>query len=164
MEWITDNSDFIINWAGLILTIIGFLITAREIRKSKQALRDAIRQISNRLLFNELKSSSKTLAELRDSCRSGNWYKAIDRCDQLKEDLSSLVEQPLVNESERNTLAEAIDDVTLILRHIEQNVDKQKPLVIKPNMFQAMDKMGTLLYRLDARLRNNLMEITDAKQ
>ena len=153
---------------GLILTLIGFVFTAWKIIQTRRSAEEATRiakgaitQISTRLFSNQIADGVRLASELRNACRMEQWERAIDRCEQLRLLLASVVEDSNIRLGESNYISEAIDDLGLILRRLEEITRGGRATSLTPNMQKVLDTLTITLGRLNGRLKNSALEIDD---
>lgn len=151
---------------GLILTFIGFAFTLRKVVQTRRAAEEATRiakgaiaQVSTRLFSNRIADGIRLAFELKNACRMQQWERAIDRCEQLRFLLASIVEDSNIRPDEGAYISVAIDDLGLILRRLEGITRGGRATSLPPKMREALDTLTTELGRLDGRLRNAALEI-----
>ena len=151
---------------GLILTIMGFAFTAWKIIQTRRSAEEATRiakgaiaQISTRLFSNQIADGVRLASELKNTCRMEQWERAIDRCEQLRLLLASVVEDRNIRPDESNYISVAIDDLGLILRRLEGMTREGSATSLTPNMQKVLDTLTITLGRLDGRLKNAALEI-----
>ena len=151
---------------GLILTLVGFAFTLWKIIQTRRATEEAIRiakgaiaQVSTRLFSNQIADGIRLSSELRNTCRMRQWERAIDRCEQLRRLLASVVEDSNIRPDEGDDISVAIDDLGLILRRLEEITRGGRATSLSPNMREALDTLTITLERLDGRLKNAALEI-----
>ena len=151
---------------GTALTLIGFIFTLWQIRKTRSAAeqaqsmaREAIDKVSTRLFVGQVSNGVRLSNELTTACRIDQWERAIDRCEQLRLLLASLVEDTNLTSNENNYMVIAIDDLSLILRRLEETAKGKKTAPLPVKMREALDQLTVKLGRLDGRLKNRALEI-----
>lgn len=87
------------------------------------------------------------------------WERAIDRCEQLRLLLASVVEDHNIRPEEGNYISVTIDDLGLILRRLEEITKGGRATSLSPNMRKILDTLTTNLGRLNGRLKNAALEI-----
>lgn len=167
MPSLTISGD-VASIVGLLLTLIGFTFTLWRIKQTRSAAEEANRiakkavaQVSIRLSSNRIADGVRLASELADTCRREQWERAIDRCDQLSLLLASVVEDSNIRQSESDYFAEAIDDLGLILRDLEEIARGGSFTSLPSNMREALYDLSIVLGRLDGRLKNAALEIDD---
>ena len=151
---------------GTALTIIGFILTLWQIRKARSAAeqaqsmaREAIDKVSARLFVGHVSDGVRLATELANACRLEQWERAIDRCEQLLLLLSSLVEDANLTTSEKSHMVTEIDDMSLILRRLEEIVKGKKAKMLTTKMEEGLVRLRVHLGRLDGRLKRAALEI-----
>ena len=151
---------------GLILTLVGFAFTLWKIVQTRRATEEAIRiakgaiaQVSTRLFANQIADGIRLASDLKNTYRMGQWERAIDRCEQLRRLLASVVEDSNIRPDEGDYISVAIDDLGLILRRLEEITRGGRESSLSPKMRSALDTLTIRLGRLDGRLKNAALEI-----
>lgn len=164
INWITTNGKQVLDVLTLVGTVLGFLLTYREVKKSRKVVQETLEKVSLRILFNEVSASVRLITELKESCRIANWDRATDKSSQLRITLASLVENPSLSESESVYISTSIDDTSLVLEYIEGITmgTKRPPLTRKMQVF--LNDFEVQLIRLESKLRNPLMEVKNEKR
>ena len=168
LSWkpLLSTSGDLASIVGLILTLAGFAFTLWKIKQTRKAAEEAtqmakgaIAQVSTRLFSNQIADGVRLVSELRNTCRMGQWERAIDRCEQLRLLLASVVEDSNIGLEEGDYIPEAIDDLGLILRRLEEITRGGRATSLSSNMREALDTLTITLGRLDGRLKNAALEI-----
>lgn len=151
---------------GLVLTLVGFAFTLWRITQTRKAAEEATRiakgaitQVSTRLFSNQIADGVRLASELRNTCRMEQWERSIDRCEQLRLLLASVVEDSNIKLDERNYISGAIDDLRLMLRQLEDITRGRRESSLSPKMRSTLDTLTIRLGRLDGRLKNAALEI-----
>ncbi len=151
---------------GLILTLAGFTFTLWKIKQTRRAAEEATRiaqgaiaQVSTRLFSDQIADGVRLAFELKNTCRMEQWERAIDRCEQLRLLLASVVEDSNIKLDESNYISASIDDLGLILRRLEEITRGGRATSLSPKMREALDTLTITLGRLDGRLKNAALEI-----
>ena len=161
MDW-----SFWINIFGLIISIAGFGFTIWQVVKSRKAAeeakaiaREAINRIGSQLIFTQITATIRLIQEIRSFCRLEQWHRAIDRCEEVRIRLADFVDDPKLQEREQRDISIAIDDLTLILQHIERIVQNKKVLDLEMGMEITLDNMAIMLSKINGRMRTLAMEV-----
>lgn len=151
--------------AGLSVSILGFAFTIWQVIKSRKAAeeakkiaREAINRISFQLFFTQVTSAARLGQELRNLARLKQWHRAIDRTEQLRTLLASLTEDTQLLGQEQTAMTNAIDDLSLVLRHLEGIDQGKKQQIVPPKMMESLDRIILSLSRTEGRLRNIRLE------
>jgi len=88
--------------------------------------REAIDRVSSRLFFTQITIAVRLVQEVRSFCRAADWHRAIDRCEQLRIVLAGVVDDPKLQGDDQKSVTRAIDDLLLIIRHLERDRSGQK--------------------------------------
>jgi hypothetical protein len=164
-NWLPKISDYadIASLLGLVVSILGFGFTLRQVKKSRTAAeeavaiaRRAIDDVGSRLLFTQVGTAVRLLQELRGSCRDNKWDRAIDRCEQLRIVLAGLVDDCRLQERERRNIAFAIDDMALVIKHLE-GIEEAKGSLPRGTR-RKLDKIMIDLGGIDGRLKIPTLE------
>jgi len=146
--------------------VLGFSFTLWQVRKSRtaaeraQALaREALDRVSSRLFFTQIIDAVRNVQEVRSFCRAKDWVRAVDRCEQLRVVLAGVVDASTLHDNERERVAAAIDDLSLIGRHLEGIDQGRKSPGIPPKMMDTLDRIVVSLTRIDGRLRKLALEV-----
>lgn len=168
MDWPFISAQYgnIASVLGLVISVAGFFLTLREVRRARTAseqaqeiAREALNRVSFRLFFTQLASSVRLVQELREACRQKQWARAIDRCEQLRVILAELVENQRLDSKERDFIVLAIDDLSLIIRQVEDIEHGKKLPPLPGRMMDALGKIATSLSRINGRLTNQTLEV-----
>lgn len=168
MSWETFASEYgnIASVIGTIFTLIGFTLTLWQIRKARSAAeqaqkmaKEALDRVSARLFVGQVSTGVRFSNELTNACRIEQWERAIDRCEQLRLLLSTLVEDANLTIDESNYMVTAIDDLSLILRRLEEVAKGKRTAPLPVKMREVLDQLTIKLGRLDGRLKNAALEI-----
>jgi|GEM_PF-2295635 len=167
MEWSQRIANYA-DWAslvGLVVSLVGFGFTLRQVKKSRTAAeeavaiaRRAIEDVGSRLLFTQVETAVRLLQELRNSCRESKWERAIDRCEQLRAVLAGLVDDARLQELERGNIASAIDEMALVIEHLEKVESAKGSLPFAPRSRRRLDKIVIDLGGIDGRLKTPTLE------
>ncbi|MFY0528850.1 hypothetical protein ACN28I_38715 [Archangium gephyra] len=118
---------------GLVISLVGFFITIVGVTKAKNSAEQAkeisnnlLHQLGTRLFLGNIGEAIRLLNDLRADCRSKSWERAIYHGEHLQRLLISLIESPYLIQVEQTQITSAIDDLTLLLRRIESDIDKSK--------------------------------------
>jgi len=165
---------------SLIVAVVGFGVTLWKVRGSRiaaeqardlaresqraavraqQEAREAVARVSSRLLYNRITSAIRLVRELRQACRQQQWERAIDRCEEARIHIGSLVEDALIREEEKNALGAAVDDLKLILGEIEAGAYSNAKSVTTKRMRSCLDDMLGAFSRMDGRVRSAALEL-----
>lgn len=168
MEWSAIQAHYgnIASVLGLVVSIVGFLFTLRQVRKSRTAAekaqvmaREAVERVSSRLFFTQVTTAIRLVHELRTFCRGKDWRRALDRCEDLRIGLAILVDDSKLRDVERETITTALDDILLMMKLVEGiHQEKRSPLV-PPRMLANLDEVMVSLTRIDTRLKASLLEV-----
>lgn len=152
--------------AGLIISIAGFSFTLWQVIKSRKAAeeaeaiaREAINRIGSQLIFTHITAAIRLIQDVRNFCRLQQWHRAIDKCEEVRIRLAEYVDDPKLEDREHREILIAIDDLTLIIQHIESIVRNKKPLDLEMGMEITLDNMVTMLTKVNGRMRALAMEV-----
>ena len=111
------------------------------------------------MIFTHVTAAIRPIQDLRNFCRSKQWHRAIDRCEEARIRLADFVDDPKLQDREQTGISIAIDDLTLILQHIESIVRDKKLLDLEMGMEITLDNMVTMLSKVNGRIRALTMEV-----
>jgi hypothetical protein len=158
--------SFWISVAGLIVSIAGFGFTIWQVIKSRKAAeeakdiaREAINRIGSQLIFTHITATIRLIQDVRNFCRLKQWDRAIDRCEEVRIRLADFVDDPKLQDREQREISIAIDDLTLIIQHIESIVRNKKPLELEMGMEIILHNMVVMLGKVNGRMRALAMEV-----
>lgn len=167
MEWSQKISAYadIASLMGLVVSVLGFGFTLRQVKKSRTAAeqavaiaRQAIDDVGSRLLFTQVETAVRLLQELRGSCRDSKWDRAIDRCEQLRIVLAGLVDDARLQVGERSNVVSAIDEMALVIEHLEKVESAKGSLPFANRSRRRLDKIVIDLGGIDGRLKTPTLE------
>jgi len=151
---------------GLVVSVLGFSFTLYQVRKSRSAAeraqamaREAIDRVSSRLFFTQITIAVRLVQEVRSFCRAADWHRAIDRCEQLRIVLAGVVDDPKLQGDDQTSVTSAIDDLLLIIRHLEGIGQGKKSPSVPARMIETLDRIVISLTRIDGRLRTAALEV-----
>jgi len=151
---------------GLLVSLLGFSFTLWQVRKSRTAAeraqvmaRAAIDRVSSRLFFTQITIDVRLVQEVRNFCRAKDWHRAIDRCEQLRIVLAGVVDDSKLQVDERKTVTRAIDDLLLIMGHLDGIGQEEKIPNVPTRMMKTLDRIVISLTRIDGRLRAVALEV-----
>lgn len=168
MDWIWIKEEYgnIASALGLVVSIVGFIVTVYKVRKVRKAAekaqeitREALNRVGQQLFFTQIIAAVRIGQEIGSFCRLKQWGKAFDRCEQLRILLANQVEDSRLKDSERLFIASAIDDLSLIVRKLEEIERQEGILELPPREMESLDKIVISLSRIDGRLRNKMLEV-----
>ncbi len=172
MSWEILKSEYgnIASVIGTIFTLIGFTLTLWQIRKARNAAeqaqkmaQEALDQVSARLFVGHVANGVRLATELANACRTKQWERAIDRCEQLLFLLTTLVEDRNLTREERDYAVIAIDDLPLILRQLDEILHGKRSPPLSDRARTTLSVLTVYLGRLDGRLKNIVLEIHHGK-
>ena len=121
--------------------------------------REAVDRVGSRLLFSQVITAVRLAQEFRALCRAKEWTRALDRCEQLRIALATLVDDSKLSSAERQLISLSLDDMSLIMRRVE-SIDQEKiQPTIPPKMMETLDRIVISLTRVDGRLKALMLEI-----
>lgn len=168
MDWsdLKNHYGNIASVGGLVVSLLGFTFTLWQVRKSRTAAeraqvmaREAVERVSSRLFFTQIMTAVRLVQEVRSFCRATDWNRAVDRCEQLRIVLAGVVDDSKLHGDERAGVANAIDDMLLIMRHLEGIGQGKKSPAIPPRMMETLERIVISLTRIDGRLRTVALEV-----
>jgi hypothetical protein len=172
VDWSNVKNHYgnIASVVGLVVSVLGFSFTLWQVKKSRTAAeraqviaREAIDRVSSRLFFTQIATAVRHVQEVLSFCRALDWHRAIDRCEQLRIVLAGAVDDSRLQGDERGGVTAAIDDLLLIMRHLEGIGQGKKSAMVPPRMMETLDKIVISLTRIDSRLRRTEMEVKNGK-
>jgi len=168
VDWsfIENHYGNIASVLGLIVSVLGFSFTLYQVRKSRTAAeraqamaQEAIDRVSSRLFFTQITIAVRLVQEVRSYCRAKDWHRAVDRCEQLRIVLAGVVDDSKLRGEERNTVTKAIDDLLLIMGHLDGIGQEERSPTVPTRMMKALDRIVISLTRIDGRLRAVALEV-----
>ena len=168
MDWsdLKHHYGNIASVVGLVVSILGFGFTLYQVRRSRTAAetaqtmaREAIERVSSRLFFTQISDAVRLIQEVRTSCRAMDWHRAVDRCEQLRILLGGVVDDKKLQGDERKTVTKAIDDLLLIMEHLDGISQKGGVPTVPTRMMKTLDRIVISLARIDGRLRSVALEV-----
>jgi hypothetical protein len=143
---------------GLLITVVGFAVTIRNVRKARQAAeearqaaRDAVSRIATRLLDEEMSINIQFLVEIETACRAEDWNVAILRGSDVRVRLAKLLNHIELREPERDDLHLALE----LLRTVTRSLEKLQKAKIRRLPTQHLDDLSNLTTKL-AQVRGRI--------
>lgn len=150
---------------GLALTVLGFAITwvnQRKLRKATAAAQgeahQIIRMFTEHLAVSTFSALASLAQELRQAIRMKHWERAIDRAEQLRNQLGHVTPTARLTPEERQFILESIDNSQLILELSERQQRKRADLPLDAQAVKTLDSIIIDLTKIDGRLRNAQLE------
>jgi hypothetical protein len=151
---------------GFLIAIVGFGVTIWSVGRARRAaeaaraaVREAVEKIGSQLFDDEVVITLRYIQAARDACRVKNWAKASDRCEEAMEALARAVMNPRLIPTEGGFLTDAIDDLRLIARRLdEMHGSAATAPGLSREKRKQLDVIAVELNRIRARLRNALLE------
>jgi len=151
--------------AGLFVSIAGFIFTLYQVWKTRRAAekaqeiaREVLNRAGHQLLTAQINTAVTMPKEIGNFCSSKQWDMAIDRCKQLQMLLANQVEDSRLKDSERLQIKTHIDDLSLIVRKLDEIKRQEGMLELPQKEMESLDKIVISLSRIDGRLRNKMLE------
>lgn len=167
MDWTFIKKEYgnIASTIGLFVSIVGFIVTVYKVRKVRKAaekaqeiVRETLSRVGHQLISTQINTAVRIGQEIGNSCRSQQWNRAIDRCEQLRILLANQVEDSRLKDSEYHFIKAAIDDLSLIMQELEKIERQEGTLELPPREMESLNKIVIHLSRIDGRLRNKMLE------
>lgn len=168
---------------GLLVSIIGFVLTLWTVYETQRASREAQRQIENevnaarretqqavdkialQLLQAECESIYRLLSEARRAIPDGQWERCAEKCRDAKQAIIRLDAYRHVENEEKALFAAGAADLETTIAFIERNRLKSNPPAGLPNdKLQPLDTLLNLLERIRSRLLQLFLEIPYVNQ
>lgn len=150
---------------GTALTLVGFILTFWQVirtrkaaEQARQIAQEALDRVSAGLLLGQVSSGLRFATELSGACRLEQWERAIDRCEQLRLLLASIVESMTLGSEESGYITAVMSDLKSILRRLEEIGRGEKSSPLPARMRNAVDELIVFLGRLDGRLKSAALE------
>jgi hypothetical protein len=151
---------------GLIVSVLGFAFTIWQVIKSRKVAeeakviaREAINRISTHLFFTQVTTAIKLIQELRNFSRLKQWHRAIDRCEEVRILLADFAVDPRLLYDEQQEVSIAVDDLTLVMQHLENIIRDKKINELEPGMVITLDKLLSRLSRINGRIKVMSLEV-----
>ncbi|MGH7221678.1 MAG: hypothetical protein ACRELF_00455 [Gemmataceae bacterium] len=168
---------------GLLVSIIGFVLTLwtvyetqrasrqaqnqieKEVAAARRETQQAVEKIALQLLQAECEGIYRLLMEPRRAIRDGQWVRAAERCQEAKQGLVHLGAYRHLDRQEKESFATGADDLQATIAFIERNRLKPNPPAGLPDdKLQPLDTALTQLERTRSRLLQLFLEIPYANQ
>jgi hypothetical protein len=135
--------------AGLPLALFSiwfsWWLATRDIEKRiADAQRETIGRLSAALLQPDVAEASRCLHDAREACRGRRWERAIDRCEQASHRIPRFRFLPGLDESDRERLDRAVDQLRLLIRQLEEVLSASRPELTGRKLRDLDDVIATL--------------------
>jgi hypothetical protein len=184
----SDHYGNVASVGGLLVSVVGFVLTLwavaetqrieREARRKiedaiaeaheetkaavaevREQTRQAIEKIGLHLLVSEVEALQRLIIDLRQAGRDGPWERALFQCNEARAVALRATGNPHLLEDEKSYLREAVDDLRLTIRYIEEHRLPAPSVRGLPNKnTKALDDMIAAIGRVQARLRRQSLE------
>src|SRR4051794_22127883 len=155
LSYLKEHYGDVASVVGLILTIVGFVVTIWNVRKAKlaaeearQAAREAVSRIGSQILANEIGTMLELVRQTDAACRERNWTNAIYRCDEARIRLVLLIVSPELQSSERDRLRSASTGFGETMVDLQALLDvnelKKAPPRIARRLHQILEDLGQI--------------------
>ena len=96
--------------------------------------------------------------ELRQAIRAKQWERALDRAEQLRNQLGHLTPSARLSDDERRFVLESIDNSQLLVELTERQHARRADTALGPQAVKTLDTLIINLTKIDGRLRNAQLE------
>jgi hypothetical protein len=152
--------------AGLLLTLVGFVVTIWNVRRARraaeearQAAREAVARIGVQLLANEIGTALQLVREVDAACRDRNWHAAVYRGDEARIRLAHLLEDQGLELEERGLISSSIDDLGAILTDLQKLRDAGDTGKATTRIAKRLHTMITTLSRIRGRILSETLKV-----
>lgn len=168
---------------GLLVSIVGFILTLwtvretqrvsreaqqqieKEVAAARRETRQAVEKIALQLLQAECEGIYRLLMEARRSIRDGQWVRAAERCQEARQGLVHLGAYRHLYSEEKDAFTAAADELWETIAFIERYRLKPNPPAGLPlDKLQPLDRSLTHLEKTRSRLLQLFLEIPYANQ
>ena len=111
MSYIADHYGDIASVVGLLVSLVGFIITIWNVRRTRKAAEEAVFRFRSILLADDLAATLHLLEEIESDCRERRWAIAELHAGQARTRLSGFIDHPEISLIERPSLLELIRDL-----------------------------------------------------
>jgi hypothetical protein len=162
LSYLNEHYGDVASVVGLILTLVGFVVTIWNVRKAKQAAegarqaaREAVSRIGSQILANEIGTTLELVRQTDATCRERNWSSAMYRCDEARIRLVPLIESPELRSTERDNLHAAFENfgemLVVLQALLDMNESKKAPPRIAKQLHKILEDLGQIKSRLQTR-------------
>lgn len=151
---------------GLVITLVGFVATLRNVRKARQAAEEAkeaarktMERVSERLVGEDLATTIHHLNDLRAACRERSWDVSVLRVNHVSIRLSQLLPHPVLTHEERDDLAIAVEDLQTLQKAIDRSRRSASPKGLPTSQVGSLDRALSLLGRVRGRILSKAFEV-----
>ena len=127
--WIRDNHMLLIALLELLIGVVGFGLTIYELRKtksaveaSKQATRQTLRGMSERLTISDVALIQASLREIQVALRGNRWESALIRIQETRATLHQLKEREGFTGDARRT---EMQEMIVRLRKLQDRLERK---------------------------------------
>ena len=169
--WDAAAVGYYSGWAsilGLALTIVGFLVTLKQVRKVKsaadlarQSVAGAMKQVADRLLLAETMTAAATSRELDVALRDSNYERAWDRCSQLKTAMIRLLEGRHLSDAEREQFRTYVSDMSILSQSLHKKLRDANDKPLADKLLKNVSTIHDAVVAFESRLRNLAMDQTN---
>jgi hypothetical protein len=161
-----DRNGNVASVLGFIVSLIGFGLTLwtiyrvkKDTQATRQAAKEAVDRIGVQFLGGSIDVILRMVRDAKTACRSANWPRAIDHCEDSIVWMAQLGEDIRLQPDERTALAEAIDTVRVVIGFLEGI----RPGVSRPQGLSAtreqLNQVIMTLSGIHGRLRRTASEL-----
>lgn len=163
LDWTLIKEEYgnIASTIGLVVSTLGFIYTIYQVRKTRQAAEKAqeiLNRAGHQIVFTQIFTALTMGREIGNYCRSQEWNRAIDRCEQLRILLANHVKDTRLEPDERDHITSHIDELSLIIRRLGKIARKEEPPDFSQRAMESLDKIIISLSQIDGRLRTEMLE------
>jgi hypothetical protein len=166
MEYFREHYGDIASVVGLVVAMVGFVWTLREVGRSRraadearQAVRDAVRRFESQLLLSEIGAILQHIREVTSACRKLDLEQAIHNCEEVQPRLGRLSANRRLME-EKTIIDSAVNQIVVLVSHLEKVRKKELPTQkdITEKHINPLRDIVTNLSQIQGRLQAPLVE------
>ena len=164
--WKIPNFFDVLGVAGFVVGVgsiwLSWYLAKRDIQKrideAQRAAFGLVDRVTTVMVQTELNEALRCLRDAREAIRRKDWGKAVIRMDDVEHHLSRVQGNSHLTTDEVDALQRATDDLTVLSRRIAKLASATEPKDTSPETKNMLEKLITVIGRIDTRLRGRLVE------
>jgi hypothetical protein len=153
---------FFLSLAGFGFTLFELRVISEKTRKAEEIARHEMDQLALQMLAFESSKLNYLMKELFDVCMGAihNWPRAIEKCQQIRAEVTRLIDHPKLLDEERRQFRSAYDDFGVVIEFIHKSrmngpaIGADLPALKK----KTLNDMASTFLRIESRLRHSPFE------
>jgi len=155
-DWITAIG-FVV---GLFSIWFSWWLAKRDLKKRiTEAQRETVANLTRALLQSDVIETGRCLEQAREACQTKSWSRAMDRCGLARSRIPKFRHLPGLTDEDRQKLGEAVENLNVLIRVLEQVIDPDKKSKELPQArLTELDQITILVSDIEGKLRLDALE------